>query len=82
MPETLNALISDEISAIVGDESVLEYYAHQPVDLVGTVFSPDKYDFAFPRHHEPVKPTSVAIIRAHESEEVAKLKDKYFGPEN
>ncbi len=86
MPEAVNALVSDEIAAIVGDGPVLEYYAHQhadqPVDLVGNVFSPDKYGFAFPRHSELVKPASVAIISAHESEEVAKLKAKYFGPEN
>ncbi|NKW80701.1 transporter substrate-binding domain-containing protein [Ochrobactrum pecoris] len=86
MPEAVNALVSDEIAAIVGDGPVLEYYAHQhadqPVDLVGNIFSPDKYGFAFPRHSELVKPASVAIISAHENEDVAKLKAKYFGPEN
>ncbi len=86
MPEAVNALVSDEIAAIVGDGPVLEYYAHQhadqPIDMVGNIFSPDKYGFAFPRHSELVKPATVAIISAHENEAVAKLKAKYFGPEN
>ncbi len=84
MPEAVSALLNDEIAAIVGDGPVLEYYAHQnadqPVDLVGNIFSPDKYGFAFPRHSELVKPATVAIISAHESETIAKLKAKYFGP--
>ncbi|PQZ29457.1 ABC transporter substrate-binding protein [Ochrobactrum vermis] len=86
LPEAVNALVNDEIAAIVSDGPVLEYYAHQhadqPVDLVGNIFSPDKYGFAFPRHSELVKPASIAIISAHENEAVAKLKAKYFGPEN
>nr|WP_249126855.1 transporter substrate-binding domain-containing protein [Brucella oryzae] len=86
MPEAVSALLNDEIAAIVGDGPVLEYYAHQnadqPVDLVGNIFSPDKYGFAFPRHSELVKPATVAIISAHESETIAKLKAKYFGPQN
>ncbi len=86
MPEAAEALVNDEIAAIVGDGPVLEYYAHQhadmPVDLVGNVFSPDKYGFAFPRQSALVKPASVAIISAHENEEIARLKAKYFGPEN
>ncbi|MFQ0814775.1 ABC transporter substrate-binding protein [Brucella anthropi] len=86
MPEAVGALVNDEIAAIVGDGPVLEYYAHQhadqPVDLVGNIFSPDKYGFAFPRQSELVKPASVAILSAHEDEEIARLKARYFGPEN
>ena len=86
LPEAVAALVNDEIAAIVGDGPVLDYYAHQhadqPIALVGNVFSPDKYGFGFPRQSELVKPASVAIISAHENEEIAKLKAKYFGPEN
>lgn len=86
MPEAVGALVNDEIAAIVGDGPVLEYYAHQhadqPVDLVGNIFSPDKYGFAFPRQSELAKPASVAILSAHEDEEIARLKARYFGPEN
>ncbi len=86
LPAAVNALINDEIAAIVGDGPVLEYYAHQhiyePLQLIGNEFSPDKYGFAFPPQSALVKPASVAIIRAHESEEIARLKAKYFGPEN
>ena len=86
LPEAVDSLINDEIAAIVGDGPVLDYYAHQhadkPVEVVGNTFSPDKYGFAFPRQSELVKPASVAIISAHENEEIIKLKAKYFGPEN
>lgn len=85
LPEAVAALTNDEISAIVGDSPVLEYFAHkqadEPVELVGNIFSPDKYGFAFPRDSDLVKPASVAIISLQESEELAALKLKYFGPE-
>ncbi|MGN7964280.1 transporter substrate-binding domain-containing protein [Brucella sp. 22210] len=86
LPEAISALVNDEIGAIVADGPVLEYYMHQhgdqPFDLVGDEFSPDKYGFAFPRNSEFVKPASVAIISLHESEEIVKLKTRYFGPPN
>jgi len=84
LPEAVKALTDDEISAIVGDSPVLEYYTHkyasEPVEIVGNIFSPDKYGFAFPRHSDLVKPASIAIISLQESEELANLKTKYFGP--
>lgn len=84
LPEAVAALTNDEISAIVGDSPVLEYFTHkyasEPVEIVGNIFSPDKYGFAFPRHSDLVKPATVAIISLEESEEVAALKAKYFGP--
>jgi ABC-type amino acid transport substrate-binding protein len=83
LPEAVTALTNDEISAIVGDSPVLEYYVHQnvdaPIEIVGNTFSPDKYGFAFPRHSDLVKPASIAIISLQESEELAALKAKYFG---
>lgn len=83
LPEAVAALANGEISAIVGDSPVLEYHAHknadEPVEIVGNIFSPDKYGFAFPRHSDLVKPASIAIISLEESEELAVLKEKYFG---
>ncbi|OYR14094.1 ligand-gated ion channel family protein [Brucella rhizosphaerae] len=85
LPEAVTALTNDEISAIVGDSPVLEYFAHknadEPVEMVGNIFSPDKYGFAFPRHSDLVKPASVAIISLQETDALATLKAKYFGPE-
>lgn len=84
LPTAVTALINDDIAAIVADGPVLEYYMHQhtdePLDLAGDAFSPDKYGFAFPRHSEFVQPASLAIMGLHESDEIAKLKVKYFGP--
>lgn len=86
LQEAVAALTNDEIAAIVADSPVLEYYTHknasEPVSIVGNTFSPDKYGFAFPRHSPFVKPATVAIISAHESEDIAKLKAKYFGPDS
>jgi len=83
LPEAVTALTNDEISAIVGDSPVLEYYAHkhpdEPVEMVGNIFSPDKYGFAFPRHSDLVKSASIAIISLQENEELAAIKNKYFG---
>lgn len=85
LPEAVSALTNDEISAIVGDSPVLEYYGHkhadEPVEMVGNIFSPDKYGFALPRHSDLVKPVSVAIISLQENETLSALKTKYFGPE-
>src|SRR5690606_3134261 len=64
--EAVEALENDEISAIVADNPVLEYFAHtnpsRPVDVVGNIFHPDKYGFAFSTGHPLVKQASVAII--------------------
>lgn len=85
LPEAVAALTNDEISAIVADSPVLEYYTHrhagEPVEIVGNIFSPDKYGFAFPRHSDLVKPASIAIISLQENEELTALKNKYFGPQ-
>ncbi|MFU0505817.1 transporter substrate-binding domain-containing protein [Pseudaminobacter sp. NGMCC 1.201702] len=81
--DAANALINDEISAIVGDNPVLEYFAHthseMPLDIVGNVFQPDKYGFAFTAGSALTKRASVAIIAAHESGKIEELRTKYFG---
>lgn len=83
LSDAVDALINDEVSAVVADAPVLEYYVHTnpkaPLEVVGNVFSPDKYGFAFPPQSSLVKPATVAIISAHENESLARLKNKYFG---
>lgn len=83
LSDSVEALINDEISAVVADAPVLEYYTHShpdaPLEVVGNIFSPDKYGFVFPQGSSLMKPASVAIIGAHEAGELGKLKSKYFG---
>ncbi|MFC0246498.1 transporter substrate-binding domain-containing protein [Falsochrobactrum ovis] len=85
LPEAVEAFSQGQIAAIVGDSPVLEHFTHthphEPVEVVGNIFSPDKYGFAFPRDSDLVKPASVAIISLYENGEIADLKAKYFGPE-
>ncbi len=77
------ALRSGRIDAIVGDAPVLEYFAHTnpdiPLDVVGAIFEPDKYGFALPKGSALRRPVTVAIIGAHESDEIERLRIKYFG---
>src|SRR5690606_20604575 len=51
MKEAADALLEEEIAAIAGDTPVLEYYAHVnptlPLSVVGRLFKPEKYAFAF-----------------------------------
>ena len=81
--EATQALLNGEISAIVGDKPVLEYYAHThpdlPLDVVGNTFHPDKYAFAFKPGSPFRKPVSVAIIALEENGEIEKLRTEYFG---
>ena len=81
--EAADALLEGEISAIVGDSPVLEYYAAShpdlPLEVIGNTFQPDKYGFAFTAGHALTKPASVAIIGAYESGDIEKLRSKYFG---
>ena len=83
MADAIDALINGEISAIVGDAPVLEYFAHSnprlALNVVGNTFRPDKYGFAFNSGSALTKPASVAIIAMHESGETEKLRSKYFG---
>ena len=76
-------LRSNRIDAIVGDAPVLEYFAHTnpeiPLDVVGPIFEPDKYGFALPKGSALRRPLTVAIIGAHESDEIERLRIKYFG---
>jgi ABC-type amino acid transport substrate-binding protein len=81
--EAVEALLSGEIAAIVGDAPILEYHAHtnpqQPVIVVGPIFAPDKYGFALSHGSALTRPLTVELIGAHESGLIAELKERYFG---
>ncbi|MCX8999732.1 transporter substrate-binding domain-containing protein [Rhizobiaceae bacterium BDR2-2] len=81
--EAVEALLSGEIAAIVGDAPVLEYHAHihpqQPVAVVGPIFAPDKYGFALPLGSALTRPLTVELIGAHESGLIAEIRTRYFG---
>lgn len=71
------------VDAVVGDAPTLEYYAHsqpkQQVTVVGNIFHPDKYGFAFPRGSDLAQPSTLQILDLHEAGTIAKLRLKYFG---
>lgn len=83
LEDAVVALFDDDISAIVGDSSVLEYYAHThpdlTLDVVGNIFRPNKYGFAFTPGSPLAKPASLAIIWMHDGGEIEKIRAKYFG---
>lgn len=83
LEEATDALIEDEIAAIVSDGPVLEYYLHQhpkkPLRMVGAPFSPDKFGFAVTPGNDYRKPISTAIIGAYENGTLERIKQNYFG---
>lgn len=83
MEEAVDALRQNDIAAIVGDTAVLEYYAHThpalDLDVVGNVFRPNKYGFAFPPGSALTRPVSQAIVQMYDSGEIEKLRTLHFG---
>ncbi|MDQ8727986.1 transporter substrate-binding domain-containing protein [Bradyrhizobium sp. LHD-71] len=81
--EAADALLHRRVDAIVGDNPVLEYFAHThpnlPLEVVGNTFHPEKYGFAFTPGSALTKPVSLRIIGLQESGEVEKLRNSYFG---
>jgi polar amino acid transport system substrate-binding protein len=81
--EAVAALGNGRIDAIVGDAPILEHHAHthpeQRLTVVGKIFHPDKYGFAFPRDSNLVRPVTLRILNLHEDGTIAKLRLTYFG---
>lgn len=77
------ALLNDEITAIIADAPVLEYYAHTnpdlPVRVVGRLFERDKYGFALPLHSPLTREVTLAVLGAVDAGRVEELQVKYFG---
>jgi ABC-type amino acid transport substrate-binding protein len=84
--ECVEALQAGQVDAIVGDAPVLEHYAHsypgQEMTVVGNIFHPDKYGFAFPHESELTRPVTLHILDLIEDGTLAELRTRYFGDEN
>lgn len=83
LDSAVDALVGNEVTAIVGDAPVLEHYAHTHPDrqltVVGAIFHPDKYGFGF-RQGDPFSHTvTLQILDFQESGELETLRRKYFG---
>lgn len=83
LQDSVDALLNDEVAALIGDGPALVYYEYkhpdQPVKVVGRTFKPDKYGFAVQRESPLRHLLTVEILSALDSGEVAALKTKYFG---
>ena len=84
--DAITALRDNEVDAIVGDSPVLEYHKFidpKPgLDIVGRIFSPDKYGFAVPYDESSqIFPITVKLLSLQEDGVVEDLAEKYFGDE-
>lgn len=81
--EAAMALQNGSIDAIVADAPVLEHYAHthtaQRFRVVGNIFHPDKYGFAFPHESPLTRPVTLEILKLQESGALEEIRVKYFG---
>jgi polar amino acid transport system substrate-binding protein len=81
----VDGMLRGEIEAIVGDAPVLEYYEHThseyELKVIGAIFEPDKYGFAFPLDSTLERDVTLELLRAHETGVVEDLDEKYFGEE-
>lgn len=80
---SVEALESGEVDAIIADAPILEHYAHthadKHVDVVGNIFHPDKYGFAFPHDSELVHAVTLEILDLQEAGVLEDMKQRYFG---
>jgi ABC-type amino acid transport substrate-binding protein len=83
MDQALDALLIGQISAIVNDAPVLEWYdtAHPelPITVVGPVFDTEKYGFGLPQDSPLTRPVSNAILRLQDRGVLDTLRTRYFG---
>lgn len=79
----VQALEDDQISAIIGDAPVLEYYVKmnpdRGLDVVGPIFEPDKYAFALHTGSPLTRPITVELLGLKEDGTIDQLKRDYFG---
>jgi len=84
MDEGAQAIITNEIDALVEDAPVLEYWTfnnpQQKLKVVGNIFHPDKYAFVANRKFSAqMDSLSVNLIKLFDLEKVSTLKNNYFG---
>lgn len=77
------ALAADELDAVVGDAPILEHYTHthseDSLAVVGNLFHPDKYGFAFPHESHLSLPATLEILDLQEDGTLGDLRLEYFG---
>lgn len=85
LEKAVEALRAGHVDAIIDDAPVLEYYAHthpgDAVNVVGPIFSPDKYAFGLRLHSPLTRLLTVELIGAHESGVIEDIRTRYFGDE-
>lgn len=83
--ESVEAMQAGRVDAIVGDAPVLEHYAHsypgQQLAVVGNIFHPDKYGFAFPLESGLRRPVTLHILDLIEEGTLSEIRERYFGDE-
>ncbi len=86
LEEAVDALNRNEISAIIGDAPVLEYYDYKNPDkyvkVVGKLFEPDKYGFGVKVNDSIEKQLTIEILHAKENDIIEDLTRRYFGNVN
>lgn len=82
MDTAAEALLSDDIAAVVGDAPVLEYHTQlnsdESYEVVGKIFNPDKYGFALPLTSALTKPLTLSLLSLKEAGKVEELRNEYF----
>ncbi|MAY62480.1 MAG: ABC transporter substrate-binding protein [Rhizobiales bacterium] len=82
----VDGLRNNDIDAFVGDSPVLEYYKFRNPDLgldvIGPLFSPEKYGFALPyADNSRIYPITLRLLALQEEGVVDEIADDYFGDE-
>ncbi|WP_235911970.1 transporter substrate-binding domain-containing protein [Mesorhizobium xinjiangense] len=77
------AMNAGTVEAIVGDAPILEHFAHENVGddvaVVGNIFHPDKYGFAFLHDSDLTHPVTLRLLEFIEDGTVERLRSRYFG---
>ncbi|TPK93846.1 MULTISPECIES: transporter substrate-binding domain-containing protein [unclassified Mesorhizobium] len=83
LDRAVDGLVDGQVTAIIADAPVLEYYAYThpnpPTKVVGRLFQPDKYGFALPRQSPLTRPLTIELLGARDKGEIDELRTKYFG---
>jgi ABC-type amino acid transport substrate-binding protein len=83
MDQALDALLKGQVSAVVNDAPVLEWYdtAHPelPITVVGPVFDTEKYGFGLPSDSPLTRRISNAVLRLQDTGALNTLRARYFG---
>jgi polar amino acid transport system substrate-binding protein len=81
--DMFGALERGDLDAVVHDAPILAYYAQTTgrgrFKIVGRVFNPEKYGFAFPQNSPDTEAVSRELLRMRESGDYADLVQVWFG---